>query len=196
MVPDITNTYLDKGIKIASKHKFKVLIKKEISDSLPKNYIAIQFPKNGEIALQNSKITVFLSKGDKGKILSDFTGMKLKRVLDKLSSYNVRVETLYVDTISAGHVVRTIPSAGSYVIKQDTIIVYVNGIKFVKVPDVRGKNFKTARKILENEGLKVVIRSIVNYHYREGTVFYQSLQPGTKIKKGERIVIKYARLFR
>ena len=196
IVPSIKGLPLNRGIKIASERNFKIFIKDEISDTLPRGYIAYQKPAPGSITLKGRRIYIYVSKGDLSKKVPDVSGMRVEQAMKILKDYFLKVDTVYVDSMEPHRVVRTIPSAGSSIKKGDTIIIQVNGEQFVIVPDVKGKNFRIARSILERKGLNVILKAEVNYGFKQGTVFQQSIRPGEKVKKGERIVIKYARLFR
>ncbi|MGE5106566.1 MAG: PASTA domain-containing protein [Sphingobacteriales bacterium] len=51
------------------------------------------------------------------------------------------------------------------------------------VPDVKGYGLKDAINMLENKGLKVIIKG-------RGKVIAQSILPGTTINKGQAIIIQ------
>lgn len=69
-----------------------------------------------------------------------------------------------------------------YVDSSRKIVVEPRGVYHGLVPDVKGLGLKDAVYLLENEGLKVTIQG-------RGKVEGQSLAPGTRITKGQRIIL-------
>ncbi|MEN7548876.1 penicillin-binding protein [Rapidithrix thailandica] len=67
-------------------------------------------------------------------------------------------------------------------LKNDTIQWVDNRLEEGSVPDVRGMTLRDAMYLLENRGLKVKV-------FGNGRVVRQSLNPGTRIKKGYQIYI-------
>jgi len=67
-------------------------------------------------------------------------------------------------------------------VEKNSVLLQSQQVKPGFVPDVRGMRMRDALYLLENAGL------IVDYH-GSGRIVSQSLAPGTKIKKGTRIVI-------
>lgn len=63
----------------------------------------------------------------------------------------------------------------------------------VEVPNVVGKNVETAKSMLDDLGLIVVIEEEENDNYDAGTVFDQSLKEGSEAEVGDKITIKVSK---
>ena len=102
------------------------------------------------------------------------------------------------DTIEAGKVVGTNPLVGRTV-KQDTEITIVVAKESGKIPvtDYKGMDYKTVEYNFKNAGVNVIlepkkIEKKDQGKYKENTIVEQSVKEGSKLEKGDTIVLYYA----
>ncbi len=88
------------------------------------------------------------------------------------------------DDVDEGDVISQSPGEGRAPRGSDVTIVVSTGTPTVEVPDVRGRSVDSARRILENSGLRVRIISL-----RIGNVIRQSPGPGREVETGTRVTI-------
>lgn len=126
--------------------------------------------------------------------LIDFSNMELEEVERLLrqngleDAYKIVEESS--DTVEKGYVIRTNPSKGTEVTKNDEITIYVSTgkkIETVKVPKVTGMTLDSAKSLLTSYGLDVGQTINEENDSPVGQVFKQSVSENTEVQKGTKI---------
>lgn len=126
--------------------------------------------------------------------LIDFSNMELEEVERLLrqngleDAYKIVEESS--DTVEKGYVIRTNPSKGTEVTKDDEITIYVSTgkkIETVKVPKVTGMTLDIAKSLLTSYGLDVGQTINEENDSPVGQVFKQSVSENTEVQKGTKI---------
>ena len=126
--------------------------------------------------------------------LIDFSNMELEEVERLLrqngleDAYKIVEESS--DTVEKGYVIRTNPSKGTEVTKDDEITIYVSTgkkIETVKVPKVTGMTLDSAKSLLTSYGLDVGQTINEENDSPVGQVFKQSVSENAEVQKGTKI---------
>ena len=97
------------------------------------------------------------------------------------------IETKEDETVEAGKVISQSLDAGKEVPEGSTITIVVStGKPSFEVPNVVGKSYSKAKKILEQAGL------VVSPDSGSGTVSSQNPKAGTKVKKGDTVTLGFS----
>ena len=132
---------------------------------------------------------VFLITGNKEGTVPDVTGQSAQAaaVTLKASGYEVGTTTeVYSDTVAAGNVVSTDPSAGTKAAEGTTVNLNVSkGKEQIEVPDLSGMTADQAKAALSKLGLTAKEgTSEYSDSAAEGTVARQDVTAGTKVDAG------------
>ncbi|WP_393059242.1 Stk1 family PASTA domain-containing Ser/Thr kinase [Streptomyces sp. LN549] len=93
----------------------------------------------------------------------------------------------------AGKICRQTPSKDQTVSEGDTITVFVSsGAPKVSVPDVTEKSEENARKVLEDQGFTVTVKSVESSAAQPGTVVDQSPKGNAKAEKNSEVKLSIA----
>jgi len=113
---------------------------------------------------------------------------------------NTKIKTVYSTTIKKGLVVKTDPGKGRSVKKGTKITIYKSsGEETFEIEDYVGKNYIEVQTILETKyGLSVSVEKKEptdnNKEYGEQEIIGQSLAKGSKVKKGDSIILFIANI--
>ncbi len=161
--PDLLGERYD-TVKLSPKYEqFNIMVVEDpqYNNEYAKGVIYDQNPKPGTSVKVNSDIRVKVSKGKETYKLPDFTGQDAAQVIAQLKEWGIDdydEKALFSDTIPAGSVVKTIPTAGAEVAAGDTVTLYVSmgrEEKLVTVPDLMGIDLEDAKTLLNNYKLKI-----------------------------------------
>lgn len=115
---------------------------------------------------------------------------------DKGFRGRIKVKTINDSKIAKGKIVKTDPTKGKKIKSKSTITLYKSdGVKKYKIKDYTGKNYIEVETLLKNMyGLKVTIekKDVEDgslYKDKEDLIIDQSIEPGTKVKKGTKITL-------
>ena len=142
---------------------FKVsnTVKSEPSDSVAANLVTRTDPASGQPADKGSTITLYVSSG-MTTVPDGLVGQTKDAVLQQYSGsgagkFNFVVESEPSDTVAAGSITRTNPSAGTPIQQGGTITIWVStGKQQQSVPSIAaGTDYVTAKLTLEAAGFTV-----------------------------------------
>jgi len=158
------------------------------SDEYDIGYIIDQDKKAGATVRPGNTIKVTVSVGAKEVKVLDVTNVEYRTAMLALKDKNFVVERIDEnnDDIPVGYCIRTEPAADELAADGATVKVYVSlgpAIKMVETPNVMGKTYEEARKLLTSAGF--VIESVESREdaAEKGTVISQSVQAGAKVEE-------------
>ena len=100
------------------------------------------------------------------------------------------IETRSDENVAEGKIIDTSVKAGEKIPEGTQIkIIVSSGPAAFDMPNVIGQTKETAEKTLTAKGLIVSVTYEKNDNTAEGTTFKQSINAGTKVKKGEKVTI-------
>ncbi len=135
-----------------------------------------------------------------GPTVDNFVGMKYSSVKKQLNGsdkyeVNITYEDVFNDKVAEGYICEQIPPAGTPITSKDEAVNIVltisKGAKMRTLPDISGKNIKSAADLLSEAGVLVMQEAEYNTKYPDGTVIdYKSLKSGDQIEYGKTVVIR------
>ena len=196
-VPDVTGLELteaigklqDEGFKIADEQK------ETSSDEIPEGKVAKTNPMAGVKKTKGSEITLYISTGNAGFVMEDFTGKNYLTVKGTLEAYGVYVilEKKDVDNVTdASVILDQSVKAGEKVSKGDTVTLYIPNIT-AKYPDFTSGDY-TKEQIeafctQNNITCKFNEVSEATGNYKSGDIIKQSRPAGTQVTSGASLTI-------
>ena len=136
----------------------------------------------------------------KGATVENFVGKKYSSVEKDLKNsdkyiLNVSYEEQFNDKIQEGYICEQTPAPGTPITsKEDPVNISITiskGKKMRTLPDIEGKDTKTAAKLLENAGVLVMQETEYNSKYPNNTVIdYNNLRAGDQIEYGKTVSIR------
>ena len=179
----------DEGFKIADEQK------ETSSDEIPAGKVAKTNPMAGVKKTKGSEITLYISTGNAGFVMEDFTGKNYLTVKGTLEAYGVYVilEKKDVDNVTdASVILDQSVKAGEKVSKGDTVTLYIPNIT-AKYPDFTSGDY-TKEQIeafctQNNITCKFNEVSEATGNYKSGDIIKQSRPEGTQVTSGASLTI-------
>ena len=197
-VPDVKEMDYEEAIKLIERNELIALadgnVKSEYVDS---GKILYQSPDPGKYLAKNSTISLVVSSGTGVKrpvngvstvpLVIWATQEDALAMLKEAGFAEPIIETKEDETVESGKVISQSLDAGKEVPEGSTITIVVStGKPSFEVPNVVGKSYSKAKKILEQAGL------VVSPDSGSGTVSSQNPKAGTKVKKGDTVTLGFS----
>lgn len=179
-VPDLKGKTEKEAEKILRQSHLEIgNISRDYSDDYPENKIIKTKPKQGERVNQHEKVDIVLSKGPERAKMPNVIGMKKVDALDKLKQSkldHVTVNQEYNNQVPKGAIAKQSVNPDSYVRINDHQITLTEslGVKKVYVKNYENKNYQTAKKELEKNGLKVQMTTESSNNVKKDNIISQS----------------------
>lgn len=191
-VPDLQGLTLEEAKSILRKRGLELsVIREEYALKYLPGTIISQIPEPESRVKKGRRIRVVLSKGGEKATVPELEGMTLRQAELALEARGLKMgEPVYIstDTLPAGEVITTFPSAGTTVPLDMEIRVLINQtdtLEIVKVPKFRGENIKEVSAKLKELGLRLGrVRYRVKNHLLPGTVLNQIPKEGAEVRRG------------
>ncbi len=194
-VPDVVGRPEAKALVSLKREGLRPTIHRQYSDRYDEGLVSRQLPRAGEQVADDARVDVWVSRGPLHIPAPDLKGLSASRAasrLDKdaLAGVSHRSATTKVP---AGEVYRQRPAAGETVARGEVVEYWVStGPPSVKVPDVVGLSSGDASAALEARGLVVSVDYVAGFGEIPGDVVAQDPGPGTKLRKGDEVIIQVA----
>ena len=178
---------------ISDQFTITVLLEGGFSDTVPEGRVMKQSPEPNTSVAVDEKITLTLSLGPEKKtdVVPDVVGKgkdDAEALLLSRGFVPKQAGSQSSDTVPAGLVLRTDPSAGTDLEKGSQVNYYLSAgpdKQMVVVPYLLGYSEEAAVKLLQDEGLKLGgTTPVYSTKYAEGEICYQSYSEGQKVEKG------------
>lgn len=174
---------------------FKIV--EEVSSiEFEKGVIVEQGTKSGTTVKKNYVLEVKVSAGLEAIIMPNLvneTASSAKSRLIELGITSIELVQRIESGVDVGRVISSDPEEGAELIKGDKVILYVSAgspDEPVRVPDLTGKTEVETRAVLAQAGLKIGTVTMEDSDLKRGLVFWQSIEPDEKVKKGDVIDVK------
>lgn len=201
-VPDVSNMSVGKAEKKLQDKGFKVATKIKVinSDKIKEGKVVKTDPAAGRYLKEGSKITIYKSKGEKSYTIKDYTGknyIEVQTELEKVYHLEVTVEKKIVENgadYDKQQIIGQSLSAGSKVVKGDSIILYIPDI-VEEYPDMAGEgwNIDDVEAFCSKYGITLQVEKQEAENIEEGKVISQSRSAGTPIEKGSSLKVVIAK---
>lgn len=189
-ISDAINTLQNEGFKIADQQK------EQASDEVPEGKVVKTNPVAGVKKTKGSEITLYISTGNEGFTMEDFTGKNYYTVYGTLTAYGILVIPEKRDVsdakVDASTILDQSVKAGEKVSKGDTVILYIPNVT-TKYPNFTSGDY-TKEQIEQfctqysiNCKFKEVSEAPGNY--KSGDIIAQSRPSGTQVTSGASLTI-------
>ena len=179
----------------ATKLKFEVE-KEEYDAEVPEGFVISQDPKYMERfnkVKEGSTVKVVISKGQEKTTVPKVVGMTKEEAIQAIEDANLKAGVIEETSkkVEEGYVISQDTEADTEIAAGETIKIHVStgtGIKQVTVVSVVGQDEATAKKTLEDLGLKVTI-TYTDSTKDNGKVATQSIADGKVVDEGTAITL-------
>ena len=165
-VPSVVDRTLEEATFTLEQAGFNVQTVPKVDESVEESTVLSQDPAAGTKQPKGTTITLTIAVGPDTIEAPNFKDMTLEaaqNAADKAGIKVVQSESAYSDSVDEGKIIEQSPRAGDPVKPGGTVEVVVSrGPETTKAPPVIGKSEDEGRRILENAGFKVEVRSEEN----------------------------------
>lgn len=196
-VPDVIGLEITEAVNKLQEEGFKIADeqKETSSDEVPAGKVAKTNPVAGVKKTKGSEVTLYISTGNAGYVMEDFTGKNYLTVKGTLEAYGIYVilEKKDVDNVTdASIILEQSVKAGEKVSKGDTVTLYIPNIT-AKYPAFTSGDY-TKEQIEEfctqnNITCKFNEVSEAPGNYKSGDIIKQSRPAGTQVTSGASLTI-------
>jgi serine/threonine-protein kinase len=193
-IPTVEGKSLDEAKDLLKGNKLKYeVIGEEYSLKYAKGFVIKQTPEAENTIKSGNVIELMISKGKEMVKVPEVTNINYLEAEKKIVDLGLlpKRESENSDTASIGTVIRQEPNVGEDIAKGDELKIYVSigkKVKYIRVPNIRGKKLDEAKSILTGKGITVGHVSEV-YHdvVPKGYVVNMTTEPGREVKEGYEI---------
>ncbi len=154
-----------------------------------------QSPVSGKTVRENREITVFVSTGVKTAPMPDLTGKEHRAAAVQLRDLDLNLvideaTEEYSDSVSAGHVIRTVPTAGEELRDGDVVMFVISKgpeTQTAVVTTLTNISLTHAQQIVDDLGLVCLIEYATSDTVPVDHVISQSIPSTTKVEQGSTI---------
>ena len=93
------------------------------------------------------------------------------------------------EDVAKGKVIRTVPAAGSEMVENDTIVIYVSSGTYFTVEDYTDRDINIIKPMLEANGFDVLVSTVVDRNHKPGSIIDQSIAKGVRLAPGDNRII-------
>lgn len=161
---------------------------KEPSRKYEKDHVTRQTPETDAKTYKGSTVMVWLSSGLEVQIpdVANKKGDSAKSSLEKDGFEKVTIKEEYHSTVKEGNVIRTEPGAGEWHLSSDELVLVVSKGP-IKMPNLVALKYDTAKKKLEELGLKVKATYETSETVEKDVVIRQTVTYDTIVEAGTEI---------
>jgi beta-lactam-binding protein with PASTA domain len=194
-VPGLTGHTQDDAVAALRHDGLKPVVHEVWADRYDAGIVARQRPRAGAKVDEGSKVDLWVSRGPLHIPSPDLTGMRsaaATAVLER-ESLTARKRRAATRNVPKGQIYRQDPVAGATVTRGDTVTFWVSsGPPMATVPDVVGLSSGDASARLEAEGFVATVDLVAGWGTFPGDVVEQDPVAGSRLRKGDEVVIKVA----
>ncbi|MEG1255243.1 Stk1 family PASTA domain-containing Ser/Thr kinase [Clostridium sp.] len=198
-VPKITGLTVEEAKSAVEKLELSFVVLGEEESDKPAGTIIDVFPAEDTVVKKKSEVRVRVSLGPKELGVPDVVKLGKSVAQDYIVNLGLKVGAIteeYSEEIAEGAVMKTNPIGGTKVKKGDVVDIVISKgskIKYAKVPNLINITVKEAEQVLAVSNLKLGTTNavITDDKSKDGKIFNQSINEGTKVQENEAININY-----
>jgi eukaryotic-like serine/threonine-protein kinase len=195
-VPDLANLNARQAERVLGQLGLRLSVRGEQFDpAVPKGFILWQDPPANDVVRSGRPVSVLVSLGEEYASLPVLYGESKRGASLLLSRSGLQLgETVeaFSDEVGPGLVVATEPGAQSVISRGTAVSILVSRgspTEQYLMPDLRGRDVKSVKNDLEALGFTVQVAGEVG---RLASIVEQAPLPGTRIRRGQTLVLKVA----
>ncbi len=189
-ISDAINTLQNEGFKIADQQK------EQASDEVPEGKVVKTNPVAGVKKTKGSEITLYISTGNEGFTMEDFTGKNYYTVYGTLTAYGILVIPEKRDVsdakVDASTILDQSVKAGEKVSKGDTVILYIPNVT-TKYPEFTSGDYtkEQIEQFCTQYSINCKFKEVseASGNYKSGDIIAQSRPSGTQVTSGASLTI-------
>ena len=189
-ISDAINTLQNEGFKIADQQT------EQASDDVPEGKVVKTNPVAGVKKTKGSEITLYISTGNEGFTMEDFTGKNYYTVYGTLTAYGILVipekRDVSDSNVDASTILDQSVKAGEKVSKGDTVILYIPNVT-TKYPDFTSGDYtkEQIEQFCTQYSINCKFKEVseASGNYKSGDIIAQSRQSGTQVTSGASLTI-------
>ena len=189
-ISDAINTLQNEGFKIADQQK------EQASDEVPEGKVVKTNPVAGVKKTKGSEITLYISTGNEGFTMEDFTGKNYYTVYGTLTAYGILVIPEKRDVsdakVDASTILDQSVKAGEKLSKGDTVILYIPNVT-TKYPDFTSGDYtkEQIEQFCTQYSINCKFKEVseASGNYKSGDIIAQSRPSGTQVTSGASLTI-------
>lgn len=180
------------AVQILKNMGMDVKINEEISELIASGLVSAQNVKSKQNVKSGESMVLTVSKGTKPFDMPNVSKLTLEEAQKKLQELglSVLVEYDYDEKVKEGKVISQSVKKGTDVTRGTEIkLVVCSTQDLIKVQDVTGMSREDAKKILKNQGFKVVEEEAYNSRIKKGNIISQLPKAGSLQKAGVTVAL-------
>lgn len=189
-ISDAINTLQNEGFKIADQQK------EQASDEVPEGKVVKTNPVAGVKKTKGSEITLYISTGNEGFTMEDFTGKNYYTVYGTLTAYGILVipekRDVSDSNVDASTILDQSVKAGEKVSKGDTVILYIPNVT-TKYPEFTSGDYtkEQIEQFCTQYSINCKFKEVseASGNYKSGDIIAQSRPSGTQVTSGASLTI-------
>ena len=163
-IPSLVGLTPEAAVNLLAKSPLKVgEITEVFNGKVPKGFVISSNPEQGTRVKRDALVDMVVSKGVETFNLASYVGTNGEQALTELTEAGFNVTTTYAfdEKVMPGEVISQNPAAGSALAKGTAVEIFVSkGSAFVYIPNVMRSTQARATALLEDLGLKVVVKKV------------------------------------
>jgi len=189
-IPALINLTPEAAVNLLAKSPLKVGDITEVFNAkVPKGFVISSNPDQGTRVKRDTLVDIVVSKGVETFSLASFVGTNGEQALNELTAAGFSVTTTYAfdEKAMPGEVISQNPAAGTPLAKGAAVEIFVSkGSAFVYIPNVMRYTQERAVALLEDLGLKVVVKKVT-----KSAKLVIGLDPkvNAKVKRGSTVTL-------
>ena len=203
-IPDVKNmSVVDAEAKLEELGlSVETEVKTEESSDVTEGNVTRTSPQIGRTVKKGTSIVLYVSLGEGGIILDDYTGQNYNKIQGILEEKNIFVvikkeEPADYNKVTAEEILRQEPAKGTAVKAGDTVTLYVPDMN-TTYPDFTDGSWSLER--IQSWCDKYSVTYVeptynMTNDYPEGTIYKQNPSPGTRVQTGQKLVLSIAENF-
>jgi serine/threonine-protein kinase len=163
-IPSLVGLTPEAAVNLLAKSPLKVgEITEVFNGKVPKGFVISSNPEQGTRVKRDALVDMVVSKGVETFNLASYVGTNGEQALNEMTEAGFNVTTTYAfdEKVMPGEVISQNPPAGSALAKGAAVEIFVSkGSAFVYIPNVMRSTQARATALLEDLGLKVVVKKV------------------------------------
>jgi serine/threonine-protein kinase len=163
-IPSLVGLTPEAAVNLLAKSPLKVgEITEVFNGKVPKGFVISSNPEQGTRVKRDALVDMVVSKGVETFNLTSYVGSNGEQALTELTEAGFNVTTTYAfdEKVMPGEVISQNPAAGAALAKGSAVEIFVSkGSAFVYIPNVMRSTQARATALLEDLGLKVVVKKV------------------------------------